>query len=111
VRELAKRSDLLIVVGSRNSSNSNRLREIGSEMGIPSYLVDDGADINPSWVEDVRTIGITAGASAPESLVENVIAAISAIRPVSVTQVEGVAENIEFALPAPLRNLVRAAAE
>lgn len=108
VRELAKRSDLLIVVGSRNSSNSNRLREIGSEMGVPSYLVDDGEDIDPSWVEGTRTIGITAGASAPESLVESVIAAIDAIRPVSVTQLDGVAENIEFTLPAPLRNLVRA---
>jgi len=111
VRELARRSDLLIVVGSRNSSNSNRLREIGSEMGIPSYLVDDGGDIDRSWLEGIRTIGITAGASAPESLVENVIGAIAAIRPLSVTQLDGVAENIEFALPAPLRNLVRAAAE
>jgi len=111
VRELAKRSDLLIVVGSRNSSNSNRLREIGSELGVPSYLIDDGADIDPSWVESARTIGITAGASAPESLVESVIAAIAAIRPVSVTQLEGVTENIEFTLPAPLRNLVRAVAE
>jgi 4-hydroxy-3-methylbut-2-en-1-yl diphosphate reductase len=111
VRELATRSDLLIVVGSRNSSNSNRLREIGSELGVPSYLVDDGADIDPAWLDGVQTIGITAGASAPESLVENVIAAIAAIRPVTVTQLEGVAENIEFVLPAPLRNLVRAAAE
>lgn len=108
VRELAKLSDLLIVVGSRNSSNSNRLREIGSEMGVPSYLVDDGGDIDPSWVEGTGTIGITAGASAPESLVESVIAAIDAIRPVSVTQLDGVPENIEFTLPAPLRNLVRA---
>ena len=111
VRELARRSDLLIVVGSRNSSNSNRLREIGSEMGIPSYLVDDGGDIDPAWLEGIRTIGITAGASAPESLVENVIGAIAAMRPLSVTQLDGVAENIEFALPAPLRNLVRAAAD
>lgn len=108
VRELAKLSDLLIVVGSRNSSNSNRLREIGSEMGVPSYLVDDGGDIDPIWVEDSRTIGITAGASAPESLVESVISAIAAIRPVSVRQLDGVAENIEFTLPAPLRNLARA---
>jgi 4-hydroxy-3-methylbut-2-en-1-yl diphosphate reductase len=107
VRELARRSDLLIVVGSRNSSNSNRLREIGSEMGVPSYLVDDGADIEQSWLEDTRTVGITAGASAPDSLVESVIAAIDAIRPVSVTEVDGVAENIEFTLPAPLRDLVR----
>jgi 4-hydroxy-3-methylbut-2-enyl diphosphate reductase len=111
VRELAQRSDLLIVVGSRNSSNSNRLREIGSELGVPSYLVDDGADIDPSWLEGVGTIGVTAGASAPESLVDSVIAAIAAIRTVSVTEIEGVAENIEFALPAPMRNLVRAMAE
>ena len=108
VRELAKLSDLLIVVGSRNSSNSNRLREIGSEMGVPSYLVDDGGDIDPVWVEESRTIGVTAGASAPESLVESVISAIAAIRPVSVRQLDGVAENIEFTLPAPLRNLARA---
>lgn len=111
VREMAKRSDLLIVVGSRNSSNSNRLREIGAEMGIPSYMVDDGSDIDPSWLEGVRTIGITAGASAPESLVESVVDAIAAIHPVSVTHLDGVAEDLEFALPAPLRNLVRAAAE
>jgi len=108
VRELAKLSDLLIVVGSRNSSNSNRLREIGSEMGVPSYLVDDGGDIDRSWVEESETIGITAGASAPESLVESVISAIAAIRPVTVRQLDGVEENIEFTLPAPLRNLVRA---
>ena len=108
VRELARRSDLLIVVGSRNSSNSNRLREIGSEMGVPSYLVDDGADIDPSWVKGAQTIGVTSGASAPESLVESVIEAIAAIRPLSVTQLEGVAENIEFTLPAPLRKLVEA---
>jgi 4-hydroxy-3-methylbut-2-enyl diphosphate reductase len=111
VRELARRSDLLIVVGSRNSSNSNRLREIGNEMGVPSHLIDDGGDIEPSWVEGAQTIGITAGASAPESLVESVIGAIAAIRPVSVTQLDGVAENIEFNLPAPLRNLARAVAE
>ena len=108
VRELARRSDLLIVVGSRNSSNSNRLREIGSEMGVPSYLVDDGEDIDPTWVEGTRTIGVTAGASAPESLVESVIAAIDSLRPVTVTQLDGVAENIEFTLPAPLRKLARA---
>jgi 4-hydroxy-3-methylbut-2-enyl diphosphate reductase len=111
VRELARRSDLLIVVGSRNSSNSNRLREIGTEMGIPSYLVDDGSDVDRSWLAGAKTVGITAGASAPESLVDSVIAAIAAIRPISLTQLEGVEENLEFTLPGPLRNLVRAAAE
>ena len=79
-------------------------------MGVPSYLVDDGGDIEPSWVEGIQTIGITAGASAPESLVESVIAAIAAIRPISLTQLEGATENIEFGLPSPLRNC-RAVAE
>jgi 4-hydroxy-3-methylbut-2-enyl diphosphate reductase len=110
VRELARRSDLLIVVGSRNSSNSNRLKEIGTEMGVPSYLIDDGSDLDPAWFVDAETVGVTAGASAPESLVENVLQAIAAIRPVVVTDLEGVAENMEFNLPAPLRRPNRALA-
>lgn len=110
VRELARRSDLLIVVGSRNSSNSNRLKEIGTEMGVPSYLIDDGSDLDPAWFVDAETVGVTAGASAPESLVENVLQAIAAIRPVAVTDLDGVAENMEFNLPAPLRRPNRALA-
>jgi 4-hydroxy-3-methylbut-2-enyl diphosphate reductase len=111
VRELAQRSDLLIVVGSRNSSNSSRLREIGSDLGVPSYLVDDGSGVDPAWLEGVETVGITAGASAPDTLVESVISALGELRAVSVTQLDGVLEDIEFTLPPALRRVARAAAE
>ena len=110
VRDLARRCDLLIVVGARYSSNSSRLREIGEEMGVPSHLVDDGNAIDPAWFDGVRAVGITAGASAPDSLVEHVIAAIAALRPITVRQLDGVEENVEFTLPAGLRTIVRAAA-
>jgi len=111
VRDLAERSDLLIVVGARNSSNSSRLREIGSELGVPSYLVDDGDGFDPAWLEGVETVGITAGASAPDELVDSVIAAIAAVRPVAVRQLDGVEEKVEFTLPAALRRAAQAAAE
>ena len=106
VRKLAEVSDLLIVVGSRNSSNSNRLCEIGTEMGIRSYLVDGGDDVEPAWLEGVETVGITAGASAPDALVDSVIARLRRLRELSVTQLEGVSENIEFSLPPILRRPV-----
>jgi 4-hydroxy-3-methylbut-2-enyl diphosphate reductase len=109
VRDLASRSDLLIVVGASNSSNSSRLREIGSELGVPSYLVDDATTIDPTWLDGVGTVGLTAGASAPEELVESVIAALATFRPVAVRNLDGVVENIEFALPAPLRPAIRTA--
>src|ERR671928_143014 len=73
VRELSKLVDVILVVGAKNSSNSNRLREIGAEAGIPSYLIADGSELASEWVKDANTIGITAGASAPEVLVEDVI--------------------------------------
>jgi len=111
VRELAQRSDLLIVVGARNSSNSSRLREIGSDMGVPSYLVDDGDGVDPAWLAGVDTVGITAGASAPDALVDSVIAALAAVRTVSVTQLDGVQENIEFTLPSALRQMAPVAAK
>ncbi|WP_421855415.1 4-hydroxy-3-methylbut-2-enyl diphosphate reductase [Novosphingobium sp.] len=114
VRKLAEVSDVLIVVGSRNSSNSNRLREIGAEMGIRSYLVDGGDDVDPAWVDGVDTVGITAGASAPDALVESVIAKLGRLRDLTVSQLEGVSENVEFSLPPILRRhdtAVRAAAE
>lgn len=108
VRDLARVSDVLIVVGARNSSNSNRLREIGEEMGVPSYLVDDGDDLDPVWIEGVGTIGLTAGASAPDELVQHVIAAIRRLRPVDVSRLDGVTETISFSLPAELRQPVPA---
>lgn len=105
VRDLARVSELLIVVGAENSSNSNRLREIGVEMGVPSYLVADGSGVDAAWIEGVSAVGITAGASAPDELVEDVIAALARLRPIEVSQLDGVEENIEFSLPAELRNV------
>lgn len=102
VRELCKRADVLLVVGATNSSNSNRLREIGAESGVPSYLLADGSELNPEWVRSARTIGITAGASAPESMVEDVIDALRRLGPVDVSVMDGIEENIQFRLPAEL---------
>jgi 4-hydroxy-3-methylbut-2-enyl diphosphate reductase len=99
VRELSRRVELILVVGASNSSNSNRLREIGAEMGIPSYLVADGSEIDPDWIVGKSTIGLTAGASAPEILVENVIDALRGIGPVEVEMLPGVEESVEFRLP------------
>ncbi len=103
VRSLAHASDLLIVVGAQNSSNSSRLAEIGLESGIPSYLVNDGSEIEEAWMSGVVTVGITAGASAPEELVQSVINRIGQFRQVSVSQLDGIVENISFSLPASLR--------
>src|SRR5438477_541005 len=102
VRELCKLVDLMLVVGAANSSNSNRLREIGSEEGVPSYLVADGSELNAEWLKGVKTVGITAGASAPEVLVDDVISALRRLGPVDVSVLPGRQERIEFRLPAEL---------
>jgi len=102
VRELSKQVDVLLVVGATNSSNSNRLREIGSESGVASYLVADGSEVKPEWFANAQTIGITAGASAPEEMVKNVIDALSAMGPVDVTTMAGREEKVEFKLPSKL---------
>ena len=102
VRKLADRADLLLVVGARNSSNSNRLREIGDEFGIPSYLIDDAEGFDPSWLDGVETIGITAGASAPEELVLDLIHRLDDFGRVSVEEVGGIQENLHFKLPRSL---------
>ena len=102
VRELAALVDVILVVGAKNSSNSNRLREIGAEAGVPSYLIADGSELVPDWVERVDTVGITAGASAPEVLVEDVINALRRFAPVEVSTLPGREEHIEFRLPAEL---------
>jgi 4-hydroxy-3-methylbut-2-enyl diphosphate reductase len=105
VRELCRQADMLLVVGSPNSSNSNRLREIGEEMGKASFLIADGSQLDPAWLEGVETIGLTAGASAPEELVQSVIAAIERISPVSVQTLDGLEENVQFRLPPALERL------
>ncbi|MDN0076228.1 4-hydroxy-3-methylbut-2-enyl diphosphate reductase [Crenobacter sp. SG2303] len=102
VRELSKRVDVLLVIGATNSSNSNRLREIGTESGVPSYLIADGSELNPDWVRDAQVVGITAGASAPEAMVEDVLAALRRLGPVEVSTMEGREEHAEFRLPAEL---------
>lgn len=102
VRELCKLVDVLLVVGAPNSSNSNRLREIGDEAGVPSYLVEDGASVDPAWVAGAATVGLTAGASAPEELVLSVIDALRALGPVEVATLPGIEEKQEFRLPPQL---------
>ncbi len=103
VRALAEHIDVLLIVGSPNSSNSNRLRDLGEEMGVPSYLIDDARQIDPAWIDDAHSVGITAGASAPELLVQRVITYIETRRTVAVKPFEGVVETTRFNLPAQLR--------
>ena len=103
VRDLCKVADMILVVGAKNSSNSNRLREIGVEEGLPSYLIADGSELDPAWLDGVETIGLTAGASAPEELVLGVIEALRQITEVQVVEMDGITENIEFRLPSRLR--------
>lgn len=102
VRELTKIADVILVVGAKNSSNSNRLREIGEEAGVPSYLLAEGSELKPEWVRGAQIIGLTAGASAPEAMVQDVIASLRLLGPVDVTNLPGVEENVEFRLPVEL---------
>ena len=103
VKELARHADLMLVVGSVNSSNSNRLRELAEKQGVPAYLIDGAEDIRPEWLVSSKRIGVTAGASAPESLVTGVIEQLGQQVQASVVNIEGVAENMVFALPKELR--------
>ncbi|HEY5774672.1 MAG TPA: 4-hydroxy-3-methylbut-2-enyl diphosphate reductase [Xanthomonadales bacterium] len=103
VKEVAGHADLVLVVGSVNSSNSNRLRELAAKQGVPAYLIDGADDIKPEWLTNVKRVGVTAGASAPESLVTGVIERLCQQVPSTVTSFEGVAENMVFALPKELR--------
>jgi 4-hydroxy-3-methylbut-2-enyl diphosphate reductase len=105
VRELSRVADVILVVGARNSSNSNRLREIGEEAGVPSYLVADGSEVDPAWVQDAAVVGLTAGASAPEVLVDDVIAALGRVGPIHVSVLPGLEETISFRLPAEMASV------
>jgi 4-hydroxy-3-methylbut-2-enyl diphosphate reductase len=102
VRELAAAVDMILVVGSRNSSNSNRLREIGEELGKPSYLIDDADALRPEWFDRIGSVGVTAGASAPETLVQGVLEGLRRFGEVEVTTLAGVAEDVRFRFPAEL---------
>lgn len=103
VRELAKLSDLVLVVGSKNSSNSNRLAELASRMGVQSQLLDDPEDIQADWFENVKTIGITAGASAPEELVQSIISRLKEFGANELEELQGLEENMFFEVPKELR--------
>jgi 4-hydroxy-3-methylbut-2-enyl diphosphate reductase len=103
VKELSRYADLVLVVGSVNSSNSNRLRELAEKQDVPAFLIDGAEDIKPEWLVDVKRIGVTAGASAPESLVTGVIEQLGQQVQAKVVNIEGVAENMVFALPRQLR--------
>lgn len=103
VKFMAPRVDIVLVVGSRNSSNSNRLREVAELLGVPAYLVDDAEGIDPAWLEGKKRFGVTAGASAPEVLVNRVIERLEALGAGSVRTLDGVPENVTFPLPKELQ--------
>ncbi len=102
VRDLSNHADVVLVIGAHNSSNSNRLRELAQEHGIPSYLIEDASKLDPEWLKGKKAVGITAGASAPEDLVQDLIEAIRKIEPVEVELLDGVKENVKFRLPLSL---------
>ncbi|CAM3840647.1 4-hydroxy-3-methylbut-2-enyl diphosphate reductase [Avibacterium endocarditidis] len=103
VRELAEQADLVIVVGSKNSSNSNRLAELATRMGVTAKLIDDANDIEEAWLNNVSTIGITAGASAPEVLVQSVVNRLKELGVTQVEELQGCEENTVFEVPRELR--------
>jgi 4-hydroxy-3-methylbut-2-enyl diphosphate reductase len=102
VRQLAQQVDLVIVVGSKNSSNSNRLREVGENLGVPAKLIDDGSAIDPAWLDKVEAVGVTAGASAPEVLVAEVVDRLRALGATTITRSAGAEESVYFPLPREL---------
>ncbi|MCX8004147.1 MAG: 4-hydroxy-3-methylbut-2-enyl diphosphate reductase [Burkholderiaceae bacterium] len=110
VKFMAPRVDVVIVIGSRTSSNSNRLREVAERFGVPAYLVDSADDLDPQWLQGKRRIGVTAGASAPEILVAQLIERLRALGAASVRTLEGVRENVTFPLPRGLQGAAAASA-
>ena len=102
VRELADIVDVVLVVGAPNSSNSNRLREIAAESGVAAYLIEDARALDPDWLTGVAAVGITAGASAPAVLVEDLIARLRELAEIDVEELPGATENVRFRMPAQL---------
>ena len=103
VKQLALESDVVLVVGSPNSSNSNRLRELAERCGSAAYLIDGPEDLNPAWFSQVKCVGITAGASAPELLVQSVIVGLQALGAQLPEELDGRSESVSFSLPKELR--------
>jgi 4-hydroxy-3-methylbut-2-enyl diphosphate reductase len=102
VKAVARQSDVVIVVGSPNSSNSNRLREVAANAGVVSYMVDNAAELDPAWIAGKLRIGVTAGASAPEVLVQDVIARLKSFGATEVEEVSGIVEDVTFPIPKAL---------
>jgi len=102
VSALARKVDLVLVIGAQNSSNCSRLREVAEQLGVPAHLVDDAASIDPAWLEDIEHVGVSSGASTPETLVQEVV---EWLKPESVTMLEVVDEDVTFVLPKELRGL------
>ena len=102
VRRLAERCDVILVIGADYSSNSNRLREISEESGTDSYLIPDAGGLDPAWLDGARTVGVTAGASAPEQLVQELIARLDDLFDINVADLDGIEENVTFRLPGEL---------
>jgi 4-hydroxy-3-methylbut-2-enyl diphosphate reductase len=102
VKFMAPQCDVVIVVGSPNSSNSNRLREVAQNMGVEAYMVDSAADLKPEWIAGKKRIGVTAGASAPEVLVEQLVGRLKEMGAASVRPLEGITERVVFTLPREL---------
>ncbi len=100
--ELAKIVDVVLVVGAPNSSNSNRLREIAAEFGVPSYLIEDANALDPAWLDGASAVGITAGASAPDDLVHELVERLRAMAEIEIQQLSGVTENVRFRMPTQL---------
>ncbi len=108
VRALAEQVDLMLVVGAQNSSNSNRLCEVSNDSGTPSYLVEDPAQIDYEWLHAVSSVGITAGASTPEELVQELIEKLRDYADLEISTLDGVEENVRFSLPVELQNTANA---
>jgi 4-hydroxy-3-methylbut-2-enyl diphosphate reductase len=105
VKEVARRADVVLVIGSRNSSNSNRLAEVSRELGTPAYLVDDEAEVDPRWLEGADVIGLTSGASAPEWLVDRMLAFLARGGTTDIEELRLAEENVRFSLPAGVRSI------
>lgn len=105
VRQLAKQVDVILVIGSKNSSNSNRLREIGEESNVPSYLIDDVSALNSAWIRGKQAVGVTAGASAPEELIQELIEELHCHHGGEVETLKGIEESVRFKLPGELQQI------
>jgi 4-hydroxy-3-methylbut-2-en-1-yl diphosphate reductase len=111
VRQLSEQVDMILVIGAPNSSNSNRLREIAEELGVHSHLIENAGQLDPKWLDGVKSVGITAGASAPDVLVQEVVAKLRDLKQIHLSVMEGIAENVKFRLPPQLEANDRVAAK